>query len=461
MENKREKAPWWLSHKPIVTVDYEENDAHAGDAKYLSLGHATWNAEDYSAKIWRWAYEGERWSRQSEEMPLWRVLDLATLIIASITEKESCLNEFVQLPESLEGLKSYLKENMEMFAPRLNELNRLLSSDRVKESADCLPNIFDFATSELSQDALFAWLIQWADPKFKDKDNTMFILAQNFVKMLLGDPNYPINSVNVDRQWKNIDVWAEINDDTFLVIEDKTNTSIHDDQLERYKKTVEEWYKGKRDKLFFAYVKTGNEPLSILRTIETIGYRTISRIDIINCLKDYSGNNSIIPSYYSYLSDIEAETQSFRRLPVTKWGWYAWQGFYKELEKRLNLTSWDYVSNPSGGFLGAWWHFTPIGDGQMYLQFEEKKLCFKVYYDEEGDRSEFRWKWFNRLVETAEKLEHPEIVKPARFGAGYYMTIAVVEADDLFGNEVVDVEKLIDKLKEYQRVVDICCKEEN
>ena len=83
MENKREKAPWWLSHKPIVTVDYEGNDAQAGDAKYLSLGHATWNAEDYSAKIWRRAAEGERWSRQSEEMPLWRVIDLATLIIAS------------------------------------------------------------------------------------------------------------------------------------------------------------------------------------------------------------------------------------------------------------------------------------------------------------------------------------------------------------------------------------------
>jgi len=36
---------------------------------------------DISAKIWR--YTGEKWSRQSEEMPLHRVLDLAILIVKS------------------------------------------------------------------------------------------------------------------------------------------------------------------------------------------------------------------------------------------------------------------------------------------------------------------------------------------------------------------------------------------
>ena len=461
MESKREKAPWWLSHKPIITVDYEENDAQAGDAKYLSLGHAAWNAEDYSAKIWRWAAEGERWSRQSEEMPLWRVLDLATLIIATINNKESNLNEFIQTPESLEGLKDYLNENMELFAPRLKELSRLFSAETVIEAPNSVPNIFDFATSELSQDALFAWLIQWADPKYKEKDSSMFNLAQSFVRMLLGESEYPIESINVGRQWKNIDIWVEINDDSFLVIEDKTNTSIHDNQLERYKSTVEEEYKGKRMKQYYAYVKTGNEPLSTIRKIERIGYRTISRIDLIQCIDKYRGNNTIIPSYLEYLKGLESETQGFRVLPVNKWGWYAWQGFYKELEQKLSLTAWDYVSNPAGGFLGAWWHFTKILEGEMYLQFEESKLCFKVYYDGDGDHSEFRWKWHNKLILTAESMGHPEIVKPARFGAGYYMTIAVVESDHLFGTDKVNLDNLITILKEYQNVVDVCCKSEN
>ena len=29
------KAPWWLTHKPIITVDYANKDAEAGDAKIL------------------------------------------------------------------------------------------------------------------------------------------------------------------------------------------------------------------------------------------------------------------------------------------------------------------------------------------------------------------------------------------------------------------------------------------
>lgn len=77
--------PTTLKHKPVFTVEnYEEVDgrsAGASDAKGLSLGLAQWNDRgkvDISAKVWR--YTGEKWSRQSEELPLHRVLDLALLI---------------------------------------------------------------------------------------------------------------------------------------------------------------------------------------------------------------------------------------------------------------------------------------------------------------------------------------------------------------------------------------------
>jgi hypothetical protein len=79
------KIPTELKHKPvIISEDYDLVDgrnANNSDAKGLSLGLAQWNERgnvDISAKIWR--YTGEKWSRQSEEMPLHRVLDLAILI---------------------------------------------------------------------------------------------------------------------------------------------------------------------------------------------------------------------------------------------------------------------------------------------------------------------------------------------------------------------------------------------
>jgi hypothetical protein len=77
--------PTTLKHKPvIVSEDYNKLDgryAPDSDAKGLSLGLAQWNDRgkvEISAKVWR--YTGVKWSRQSEELPMHRVLDLAILI---------------------------------------------------------------------------------------------------------------------------------------------------------------------------------------------------------------------------------------------------------------------------------------------------------------------------------------------------------------------------------------------
>ncbi|MFD0710795.1 DUF6530 family protein [Paenibacillus sp. GCM10027626] len=79
------KIPTSLKHKPVIVVEnYEKVDgrtANNTDAKGLSLGLAQWNDRgkvDISAKVWR--HTGEKWSRQSEELPMHRVLDLAILI---------------------------------------------------------------------------------------------------------------------------------------------------------------------------------------------------------------------------------------------------------------------------------------------------------------------------------------------------------------------------------------------
>lgn len=83
------KIPTTLKHKPvIVSEDYENIDgrqAYDTDAKGLSMGLAQWNDRgkvDISAKVWR--HTGEKWSRQSEELPIHRVLDLAILSCRTI-----------------------------------------------------------------------------------------------------------------------------------------------------------------------------------------------------------------------------------------------------------------------------------------------------------------------------------------------------------------------------------------
>lgn len=82
------RIPTNLKHKPVIVAeDYERIDgklAYNSDAKGISLGLAQWNDRgkvDISAKVWR--FTGEKWSRQSEELPLHRVIDLAIMICRS------------------------------------------------------------------------------------------------------------------------------------------------------------------------------------------------------------------------------------------------------------------------------------------------------------------------------------------------------------------------------------------
>lgn len=99
------KIPVTLKHKPVVVSEHYDRidgrNTQQSDAKGLSLGLAQWNDRgkvDISAKVWR--YTGEKWSRQSEELPLHRVLDLSILICRSLAHfREAYRHEHLFDPE--------------------------------------------------------------------------------------------------------------------------------------------------------------------------------------------------------------------------------------------------------------------------------------------------------------------------------------------------------------------------
>ena len=460
--------PYNSKHQPIIAVDYSKLDSSAGDAKYLSIGEAQWShsGHDYSAKVFRLLDEdkdSERWARNSEELPLWRVLDLAILLISQITGRHSYLNEFHVdgiTEADLENLYAFLEENMQEYQPRLQELKELLSVlNNSNKSDDISPNIFDFATSELSQDAMIAWLISWADPKFSKEDRSLNQVAQSLLKHLLGQPdNFEIVSVEVGRQWKNIDVWAEVNDDLFLIVEDKTNTCLHGNQLERYRASANEYYKSQRE-VVCSYVKSGNDSLKTTNQLRNNGFVVLERKDILDCLTQYRGENAIARQFISYLCVLEDETNSFMHKPLKEWKWRAWEGFYRELERNLNIDDWSYVANQSGGFLGIWWNWVDLGDGvRMYLQIEEpQKLCIKIEYL--GDRknsSEIRGKYHDLLFAKARELHINDLHNPVRFGVGKYMTIGVVDLDKVINETKINLTDTLVQLRIYEDLVRHC-----
>lgn len=79
------EIPVRLKHKPVALLPYEAHDGpYAGDTdcRYLSVGWAQYDPRTLSAKALR--YTNGRWSRQSEELPLHRAIDLTALIVKAL-----------------------------------------------------------------------------------------------------------------------------------------------------------------------------------------------------------------------------------------------------------------------------------------------------------------------------------------------------------------------------------------
>ncbi|MDE2831930.1 MAG: DUF6530 family protein [Gemmatimonadota bacterium] len=81
--------PRYLKHRPVVLLPYAEHDGDdAGntDCKWISIGFAQWDDQQTTLSVKTLRHTGERWSRQSEELPLHRCLDAALLIAATVAQ---------------------------------------------------------------------------------------------------------------------------------------------------------------------------------------------------------------------------------------------------------------------------------------------------------------------------------------------------------------------------------------
>ena len=135
------RVPEHLAHKPIIGVDnYDRIDgryANNSDAKALSLGKSQWDSNEMAAKVWR--HTGEKWTRQSEELPLHRVLDLAILILSMYVEEDgsnrakTTLNEVVINQSDLAILEQFLEANKQYLMPRIKELKEILNKISIED----------------------------------------------------------------------------------------------------------------------------------------------------------------------------------------------------------------------------------------------------------------------------------------------------------------------------------------
>ena len=272
-------------------------------------------------------------------------------------------------------------------------------------------NIFNFATSELSQDAFICWLCNWVnfdDNSLSEDEKKLKSLATEFIEKMLGE-KLEDRKVSIKRQYQKIDVLLEIQNktefitneneknpvvDIYVIIEDKVGTGLHSNQIERYTKLISEKNEkdnGSRAKIKVVYYKIYDE--DNMERLKEDGIDIIfERKDMLTLLEKYknSFNNILVEDYYNYLNNIEKDVNSYIDKKLEDWNSNCYIGFFKELKNEKNLLehaigrqkycSWGYVNNSSGGFMGMWWFplseekinkLTETSDEDIYLQIEQ------------------------------------------------------------------------------------------
>jgi len=324
------------------------------------------------------------------------------------------------------------------------------------------PNIFNIATKELNQDAFITWLLQWGNKKNHNANSELQKCGAEFAKRLIQKQykyfNEKITLINADRQWENIDIWAEVNNEYLIIIEDKINSKQHSDQLKVYKNIAKKWCNNNKFKLVCIYLKTGNESRKSLKDVEKKGYAIFTRKEFIGLLNLHKVENDIFIDFKDRLLFLEELNNQWENKLIKNWEGNDWQGFFQYLEEEMNIVDWGFVNNPSGGFWNAVLNWDYYDIYPLYLQTEQYKLCFKISTDpEELDlpkgvtRSKIRNEICQYILDSAEKHGFKEIERQYPFGNGKYMTVAFVNSKYWLGdlNKTIDKKLTVNNLRKY------------
>lgn len=320
------------------------------------------------------------------------------------------------------------------------------------------PNLFQIATSELSQDAFLTWLFRFADLAYAESYVDLHECGKALIQALFkthGIEVEKITHLKVKRQHKHIDIWLEVNQEYVIVIEDKTNTKQHGKQLENYKKVAE------KHKLLpiLIYLKTGNDSQANLRLIQNkFGFKPFVRSDLLAVLNEFKFiQNDIFQDYLYYLNYLEILTQEYVTKPVKNWKHsYMWQGFFQLLEQELpkyNMEIRAWRTTSQGRIQSAELYRQEWQEHSIYLQIEQDKLCFKLK-TKNTDKSFYKKLHRQLWQHLQQSAQHFNVsIESAQFRLGDNITLARIAPENwLFSSkcEYLDSEFVLQQLEKYQ-----------
>ena len=336
------------------------------------------------------------------------------------------------------------------------------------------PNLFHYATKELAQDAALAYILAWARPAYRESHPRLHRLGTSMLGSLLatriGETDVPtVTSLDVETQVDRIDLLARINDENedgfVLLVEDKVDTHEHSKQIERYIEKARKHYPNR--KIIPVYVKTGNASQGSLPSEEKCGH--FLRRDLLDVLDRFPDTvDTVVDNFREHLQGWEDETSSYRHLPPSEWNWGAREGFYNELEKRMEKEcKWRFENNPAGGFLSFAFAAHTIArkphEVTMYLQIElgedANRLTVRLgAWSGPGVRKKLMYEVWELLEDNARQADDIRIKNAGRFRRGASAAVAEVTFGDgenylaLTDGGIVDMDatvRCLDRAREF------------
>ena len=179
-------------------------------------------------------------------------------------------------------------------------------------------NLFNFATSELSQDAVICWCLNY----YNYKDSVLYPMSKELLKACVDfDEQKDGDSITIKQQFYKTDILVCFEKSgKAVIIEDKVYSSEHDKQIDQYKKKISELANSEHQRInkndiHTVYFKTGfyydNDKC-------VIADKYVHGEDFLNILKKYENKNATLDMYIEYLQNVIKWYEDFGNFTDTK-----------------------------------------------------------------------------------------------------------------------------------------------
>lgn len=175
-------------------------------------------------------------------------------------------------------------------------------------------NLFQFAPRELSHSAFWAWVLQSTDPSL-DAHSEVSELGETFLRDL--DLPVPKTTIEVDTEHSlageggRVDIHAEIDGATMLLLEHKVSAPIRGDQLAAYRRSVDE-------PVHCVFLSTAYDLQKRQGELDVNGWALRDARDVLNLLESVASSHPVVVHYQEWLNQQVRERDRHEEMALSE-----------------------------------------------------------------------------------------------------------------------------------------------